>query len=158
MTSHPTLSDHGLFVVIVVVLLLLTGCSNRPSLLPNNDHSLRKTSTQFAADAALRHPYKAEAPQGGEAVARAHVGYSLDRVEVVNLSDEDWHEVELWVNEKYVVYLPKMERNQLKSINFQMLFDSKGNSFPLDNRQTMVEKLDAYRGGKLYAIPVRLAD
>ena len=47
---------------------------------------------QFAADAAVRHPYKAEVPRGGEAVARSQVGYALDRLYVAGLRKAmAWH-------------------------------------------------------------------
>ena len=44
-----------------------------PSLLPNKDKALRKSATSFQADAKQRHPYKADAPKAGSAVARAQM-------------------------------------------------------------------------------------
>ncbi|HYO10004.1 MAG TPA: hypothetical protein VER17_13620 [Tepidisphaeraceae bacterium] len=145
-------------LLIVATLMLLVGCAGRPSLLPNSDKNLRKTSAQLAADAAVRHPYKGDAPRGGEAIARASVGYTLNQVDVVNLSPDAWEDVEIWVNQQYVVHIPTMEPSKLKTLNFQMLFDDKGNSFPLDNKKVMVTKVEAYRGGKMFDIPVRLGD
>src|SRR5688572_26224076 len=95
------LAAVGLYVVCILVLLQTAGCSGRPSLLPNSDPKLRKTSAQFSADAAKRHPFNASLPSGGEAKGRAQVGYGLDTVQVVNLSDEDWDNVELWINRKF---------------------------------------------------------
>ena len=142
----------------IAALVLIAGCSGRPTIVPNSDKSLRKTSAEFAADSAKRHPYKSDAPRGGEAVARSTVGYTLNQLDVVNLSDEEWDDVEIWVNQQYVVFIPKMEPKKLKSIAFQMLFDDKGNYFPLDNSKVQVKKVEAYRGGKMYDIPVKLGD
>jgi hypothetical protein len=147
-----------LSVAAVAVLVLLVGCSGRPSIIPNPDKSLRKTSAEFAADAAKRHPYKKDAPRGGEAVARAQVGYTLNQVDVVNLSQEPWNDVEVWVNQDYVVFVPSMPPNQLKSLPFQMMFDDKGNYFPLDNKKVLVKKVEILRDGKLYDVPVKLGD
>src|SRR5207244_5572992 len=103
-------------ISLLAVVAMLVGCAGRPSLIPNADKNLRRTSAQFAADSAKRHPYKSSAPRGGEAVARAEVGYMLKQITIVNLSPEAWNDVELWVNQKYVVFVPVMEPNQLKTL------------------------------------------
>ncbi len=135
---------------------LLAGCSGRPSLVPNSDKQLRRSSSQFAADAAKRQPYKTDATRGGEAPARAQVGYMLDRIEIVNLSDEDWSDVEVWVNQAYVVYVPTMEKDKLKVLNFQMIYDEQGNYFPTNN--VRVNKVELLHDGKIYDVRVALAD
>ncbi|HVT89739.1 MAG TPA: hypothetical protein VHD56_12860 [Tepidisphaeraceae bacterium] len=136
------------------------GCAGRPQILPNSDASLRRSSAQFAADAAKRHPYKADAPRGGEIAARAQVGYMIDQLEVANLSDTDWDDVEVWVNKKYVIYIPKVEKgaDRVKVINFRMLFDESGNSFPTDNTKTRIESVEVYKDGKMYDVTTKLAD
>lgn len=150
---------HLLGFGLLLGLATLMGCADaRPSIIPNPDTSLRKSSAQFAADAVKRHPYKADAPQGGEAVAGAQVGYSLDRLEIVNLSDETWEDVEVWVNRNWVVYLPKMEPKLLKRINFEMLFDDNGRYFPLDNSKILVNEVAILRNGKMYTVPCQQAD
>jgi hypothetical protein len=145
-------------IAFVASLMILAGCAGRPSLIPNSDKNLRRTSAQFAADAAKRHPYKSNAPRGGEAVARAEVGYMLKQITIVNLSQEAWNDVEVWVNRKYVVDIPTMEPNQVKTINFQMLFDDKGNYFPTDNKKVLVSKVEVLKDGKMFDVPVRLGD
>jgi hypothetical protein len=147
-------------IAVIVLGHLAAGCSDRPSLTPNRDKALRKKSTEFAADSAKRHPYQADAERGGEAVARAQVGYVLDRIDVVNLSDEEWSDVEIWLNERYVVGLPKMEPGNLKTINFKMLFDADGKHFPTNSNDPAgrVNKVEILRDGKLYDVPVRLGD
>ena len=149
---------HKPSILLLVAAAVLAGCSGRPSLIPNPDKSLRKTSAQFAADAAKRHPYNKDAPRGGEAVARAQVGYTLNQLDVVNLSQEPWNDVEVWVNQNYVVFLPVMEPNKLKSLNFQMLFDDQGNSFPIDNKKVLINKVEVLHDGKMYDVPVKLGD
>lgn len=143
---------------LLATTLLLAGCADRPSILPNSDPNLRKTNAQFAADAAKRFPYKSDAPRGGPAEARAQVGYTLDQIEIVNLSKEPWADVEVWVNQKYVVFIPLMQPGVLKKLDFEMLFDDKGASFPTDNSKVLVNKVEIYRGGKMYDVTVKLGD
>jgi hypothetical protein len=147
-------------LAIIASPLLFVGCAGRPELLPNGDHALRKTSAEFAADAAKRFPYKSDAPRKGVAVARAQVGYSLNTLEVVNLDDTDWSDVELWVNQKYVVYIPRMPHNELKRLPFQMIYNEKGQSFPTDNGkpETRVNKLEVFHDGAFQDVTVQLAD
>ena len=76
----------------------------------------------------------------------------------MNLSQEAWNDVEIWVNQKYVVHLPKVEPNTLKIIQFQMLFDAKGNYFPTNNNKVMVSKVEVLKDGKMFDVPVRLGD
>ena len=140
----------------------LSGCAGRPSLIPNSDPSLRKTSAQFASDAAKRHPFNASLPSGGNAQGRAQVGYGLDTVEIVNLSGEDWQNVELWANRNYVVFIPRVRAGsgRVTTINFQMMYDANGKSFPTNNSrpENMVRQLEMVRDGTLYTIPFKQAD
>jgi len=80
----------------------------------------------------------------------------LDQIELVNLSNEAWDDVEIWVNQNYVVHVDHMEPNKLETINFQMLFDDQGKSFPTHGQ--MINKLELYRGGKMYDVALKLAD
>ena len=143
-------------VVTVVSLAALTGCEARPSLVPNSDPMLRKTNDQFAADAKKRHPYPADAAKGGEAVARAQVGYDRNVIELANVSGEDWKDVDVWVNGAYVVHLPRVEKGRLKTINFGMLYDAKGKPFPTN--RTLVKKVEVNRDGTMYDVRVQLAE
>jgi len=142
----------------IVAVALLAGCAGRPSLFPNSDKDLRKTSVAFAADAAKRN-YPATAPRGAEAQAQASVDHGIaNRIEVINLSDENWTNVELWVNEKYVVFIPNWPTRRMEQINFQMLYDRDGGSFPIDNKTIRVEKIEIFKDGKLQNVPTKLAD
>lgn len=150
---------HRCFAVAILGIIL-TGCMGRPSLLPNADKTLRKTSAQFAADAAKRHPYKTDAPRGGEITGRAQVNYVLDQLEVVNLSDNDWQNPEIWVNKKYVVFVPIVEKGapRTKVLPFRMIFDDSGNSFPTDNSQIRIDTVEVYMDGKMFDVKTKLAD
>jgi hypothetical protein len=139
---------------------LLAGCAGRPSLVPNSDPNLRRTSAQFAADAAKRHPYKSDAPRGGEALGRAEYDLVFGTLQVLNYSDEDWDDVEIWVNRKYVCWLPKVEKGKqrVKTINFQMLYDEAGNYFWTNGGKTPIQEVELYRNGKIYTVPTFLQD
>ena len=149
-------------VLAAAMLAPLAGCAGRPSLIPNSDPALRKTSAQFASDAAKRHPFNAGLPSGGVAKGRAQVGYGRDTIELVNLDAADWQNVELWANRKYVVFIPKIRAGaeRVKTINFQMMFDEKGRYFPLDNAkpERMVRQLEIVRDGTIYSVTFTQAD
>src|SRR4051794_32357175 len=139
----------GVGLMVLVSLVSVTGCAGRAELLPNKDPALRKTSAEFAADASRRFPYKADAPHAGQAPARAEIGYWADRVDLVNLSESQWDDVEIWVNRQYVVSLPRMEPHKLRSIPFQAFFNGQGASFPTDNNKIHVDKLEVMHDGKI---------
>jgi hypothetical protein len=142
----------------MLALGLIAGCAGRTSIFPNSDKELRKPAVAFAADAAKR-TYPATAPRGGEAQAQASVDHGVfNRIDAINLSDENWSNVELWVNEKYVVFIPNWPSKRLEQINFQMLYDREGGSFPIDNKALRVNKIEIFRDGKMYTVPTKLAD
>jgi len=138
----------------------VVGCAGRPQFVRNTDPALNRASTFFAADAAKRFPYKSDLPRGGTALARAQVGYQLDQFDIVNLSTESWTDVEVWVNQSYVINLPKMEPNTLKRVNFRMIYDATGNYFPLNNtnQDQRFSKMEIVLNGKMYDVPLQLGD
>jgi len=152
--------NKSLTIALLGGLGLAAGCAGRPSLVPNSDPNLRRTSAQFAADAARRHPYKADAPRGGAAMGRAEYNLLMGTLQVLNYSDEDWDNVEIWVNRKYVCWLPKIEKGKqrVKTINFQMLYDDAGNYFWTNGGKTPVEQVELYKNGKMYSIDTYLQD
>jgi hypothetical protein len=152
--------SRSLGVALLFMVLCTAGCAGRTSVLPNSDPALRKPSTYFAADAAKRHPYPIDAPKAGDALARAQVGYTMNKIELLNLSDEDFKDIDVWVNQKYVVHIPnlKAKRGRVTSIDFQMLYDDKGNYFPTSNIKTLVNTVEIHRDGKMYKVPLQLAD
>jgi hypothetical protein len=161
MSLQRCIGGRGAIGVVLTGGLLLgtiIGCAGRPQIFPNSDKSLRKTSAQFAADAANRHPYHADAPRGGTIAGRAQVGYSADLLELVNLSESDWQDVEVWVNKQYVVAVPAIEKGGLRRFTFQMMFDDSGNSFPTNNNKTRIETVEVFVDGKLHDVTTKLAD
>jgi hypothetical protein len=144
--------------ILLLPLTAAAGCAQRPPMLLANDPALRKPSVELAADAVKRFPYKADAERGGEAVGRAQVGYSLNVIEILNRSDMDWTDVEVWVNKSYVVFLPKIETGKLKRIPFLALFNDAGKNFPTNNKEARVQTVEVFHGGKMYELKVQLAD
>jgi len=146
-------------IALTLLSSSLVGCSGRVSLLPNSDKSLRMTPAQFASSAAKR-TYQVDLPDAGAAKARAQVAYDTDTVQILNDSEEDWTDVEIWVNRKYVVHVPRIEagRKRVKSLTFRMMYDDQGNPFPSDNRRQMIDSLEMIRDGQKYTIQLVLAD
>ena len=152
-----------LVLTAMVLAGWMAGCDGRPSLIPNKDASLRQTSAKFAADAAKR-TYEADAPPGGEATARAEVNYTLKEIELGNLSAEDWTNVEVWVNKRYVLFLqslPKQNKGDgYRHLNFEMFYDNQGDHLPtgLFSTKARIETVHVFREGKMYDVTTKLAD
>jgi hypothetical protein len=143
-----------------VALLALSGCMDRATIFENPDKSLHKPISAFRSDALDRFPYKAEAPKEKEIRARAQVGYPYNRLEVVNFTEQDWENVELWVNRKYVCLIPKMQSRKLKEIHFPTLMDEKGKSFPMNSHKSedLIRSVEVFRDGKMYQVTVEATD
>lgn len=144
--------------LIAASLLFAAGCSDQPTLFENPDPQLRHTTKEWRADADNRFPYKADAPHQPQPKARAQVGYDLNRLEVLNFTGQDWDDVEVWVNRRYVCHVPHLQDRQLKEIHFPMLYDAQGNTFPTDNSKTRVEKVELYYNGVMYDVVCHNAD
>lgn len=144
--------------VMLMVSGAMVGCSGRPTVIPSNDPALNKLSTELAAEAAKRFPYPASAEQAGQAVGRAQVGYTMNVMEIVNLSDEPWTDVDVWVNRAYVVHLPVMEPKALKRVPFKAIYNDRGRHFPLRNDKMMINQVELVQDGKIYNVPLQLAD
>ena len=144
----------------LLALASASGCMDRTTIFDNPDPNLRLSASEMRGDAISRFPYKQEAPKAKEINARAQVAYPLNRVDVVNFSKSDWNDVEVWVNHQYVCHVPKMQRGQLKEVHFPMLFDEKGNSFPMNsnNGKMLVRSVEVLRDGKMYELTVEAAD
>lgn len=136
--------------------VLAVGCAARPSLLPNVDPALRRTVAELRADAATR-SYPADAPRGRGLAARSQIGYMAKRVDVANLSQTDWQNVEVWVNRRYVVFLPRIEAGTLRSIPFTALYDRDGQHLPTDSRTFVVETVEVLVDGQLHDLRVTVA-
>jgi hypothetical protein len=151
----------GLFAIAVLLLTGSIGCADQVSLIPNSDPGLRKTRTEFAADAKQR-TFHADAPRGGTLNGRAAFDYEANTLQLANFGPDPWTGVEIWVNRKYVVYVPKVEgmAETAKTLNFEMLYDASGKSFPTDNVKPdeLVRKVEVLREGKLYDLAAVPAD
>ena len=145
-------------MAIALVAMGACGCADSSAQPASSQAEVPKTRTDPAAEAMQRFPYKADAPRAVEPKARAQAEYVTNRLDIVNFSGEDWEDVELWVNGRYVCHLPKMEDRQLKEIPFPMLFDEAGRSFPLDNRRERIQKVELYRNGTMYSIVCHVRD
>ncbi len=141
----------------LISIMSLAGC-NQPTMFANPDPALRKSNKEFAADAATRFPYKANAPHAQEPKARAQVVIDLHRIEVVNFTGRDWTDVEVWVNRQYVCYVPRMENGKLKEIHYPMLYNELGKTFPFDSRIARVETIELYHDGTVYQVTFHPAD
>ncbi len=140
---------------------LLVGCEGRPSLFPNSDSNLRKTSTEFAADAAKRFPYPGDtATKGGEISGRAEVDPMLAQIQILNSSDDDWKDIDVWVNKSHVCHVPLIPKGKEKveTVTFSMLYDEHGNYFSTSNGKNPINRVEIVRDGRIYTVPVRLAD
>jgi hypothetical protein len=137
---------------------ILAGCNDQPTLFQNPDPNLRLTKTQLLSDSESRFPYKTDAPRAAESRVRAQVHYDLKRMEIVNFTGQDIDNVDIWVNREYVCHVPKMEDRQLKEIHFPMLYNHKGETFPMDNRRTFIRTVEIYRNGTLYDVVAHAAD
>jgi hypothetical protein len=62
------------------------------------------------------------------------------------------------VNQKYVIFVPKMPHGKQVNLPFQMIYDDAGNFIPTTSLRLKLNKLEALMNGKMYDIPVRLAD
>lgn len=143
-----------------VVFALLAGCEGRPALVPNSDPALNKTSTQFAADAARRFPYPSSLPHPGTADGRAEVDVMLTRLQILNSSDEDWKDIEIWVNQSYVCHIPNIPKGmqRVETVGFEMLYNVNGDYFSTSGGKNPVTLVEMRRDGKVYQLPIVLAD
>src|SRR4051812_33800317 len=144
----------------VLALSSMSGCMDRPTIFNNPDPNLRLSASELRGDAISRFPYKPQAPKARDINVRAQVAYALNRMELVNFSGNDWDDVEVWVNQKYVCHVPKMQNRQLKEIHFPMLFDEKGNSFPMNSNQgkMLVRSVEILHDGRMYQVTVEAAE
>jgi len=143
--------------VTVTAILAMSGCTGdgRPTIIPNSDSTLRKSSTEFAADAAKR-SYEVTAPKSHDAIARAQYNVMERQFELANLSNSDWQNIEIWVNQKYVVCVPQFDRNTGKTLNFELFYDADGHHFETDHGGNPVRSLQIYQGGKMYDVVATL--
>lgn len=139
--------------IALLAFLALAGCRNA-TWLPNTDGALNKPAKEFAADAAARFPYPADAPRGGEFLARAEVGYDANVINLGQFSGAPLSDVELWVNKSYVVFLPNIETGRAKLIPFKVIYNDQNQHLP--EKGVMVESVELKVNGTLYKVPTQV--
>lgn len=138
-----------------VAALLLAGCQvNSTNAVPNPDRNLRKKPEQFKADASKRAYPGAATTQPSP--FRGEVDYQLDVINIVNLSETDWTDVEVWANGQYVCFVPTFPAKMQRGIAFRILFSPEGQRPPLSG--LWLEKVEIVKGGTVYPVVIRAAD
>jgi hypothetical protein len=142
----------------LVAFGVLAGCDAHPSLLPNSDTDLQKTSMEFAADAAKR-TYESTAPRGDDSHCRAEIEYMLGtgQITITNVGDDDLSNIEVWLNQKYVVYIPKIAKGDDRTIPFKMTFDANGDYYVPDVTKSPTN-VEIFHDGKMYTVTTQLPD
>jgi hypothetical protein len=151
--------------VAILAALLIAGCqTNYTSLVPNPDRDLNKSPTDFKADAAKR-IYPATQPslvattapaQVEPAPFRGEVDYQLDVINIVNLSDTQWNNVEVWADAKYVCFVPTFPAKMQRGIAFRILYSRDGERAPI--KGLWLKKVELVKDGKIYRVPIFAAD
>jgi hypothetical protein len=146
-------------VITAALCAVICGCTTRPSFISNADPALRKSKSEFAADAAKRH-YESDASRAGNANGGAEIDYGVHHLSLVNSSSQDWNNVEIWVNQKYVIMIPKIPADAARAevVGFDLIFDPQGESFPMDSAKTPITSVEMYTDGKMYTLMTQLAD
>lgn len=147
-------------VILGLSLALIGGCHRQATVFPNSDPALNRKPKDFSADAANRHPFKADLPNAGPADGIARLDYTLETIQLANLSSEAWEDIEVWINGKYVVYVPKIEAGRLRTLSFKMFYDGRGNTIPartIDAAQPRIQSVKILRNGAIYDVPKRIA-
>jgi hypothetical protein len=139
---------------------LVVGCEATPAVVPQSDPALNKTSAQYAADSVKHFPFKGNLPVSDEQPARALPDYSLDFVDMVNLTHRDFNDAEVWLNREYEMTLPTLKAGEIKRLNFRMFYDDKGDHFSLNNNLEkggmIIHQMEIIMDGKVYEVPVRV--
>ncbi len=144
--------------VLAVGVLLAIGCQKRATVFPNSDPALNRTSQAFADDAKSRQPFKTELATGTKADGVARLDYTLEVIQLTNLSPETWENIEVWVNGKYVVYVPKIEAGRLRTLSFKMFYDGAGNTIPPSkNSSPRVQTVQILHNGTITTVPMKIA-
>ena len=147
----------GAAAVSVMGMAVVMGCSSdgSPSPFANPDPLLRKSSAELAADAAKR-SYESDSPRGGVAPARAQYELMSRRLDIVNLSDTDWSDVEVWINKDFVVDVPKMAKNDDKKLDFEMFYDRDGHHFRTEDGANPIKNVEICHDGTMYSVPATM--
>jgi hypothetical protein len=152
-----TIRQFAWFGLLCIAAAVMVGCEGSVSLVPNFDPALRKPPAAFAADSAKR-KYEADAPKVPDSQARAQYALILKEVDLANISTQDWSQVEVWLNGKYVVYCPAFQKKSAKTLYFTMFYDQDGHHFDTHGGNDPVKTIEVYREGTMYTVVNHVAD
>ncbi|MEM8874755.1 MAG: hypothetical protein AAGD32_10920 [Planctomycetota bacterium] len=146
-------------LTLAVLVFALAGCQGGwTTVTPNRLDSLNRKPAQFAADAAKR-TYPADVPAAKTNLIRGEADYTFDHLHLLNLTEEPMADVEVWVNERFVVFLPEFpNKPTIVKIPFRALYDQDAIHFPTNNRVISVRKVQVLVDGELLDVPVDIAD
>ena len=71
---------------------------------------------------------------------------------MVNLSKNDWSNVEVWVNQKYVLFIPEMQHDVDKKLDFEMFYDRDGHHLDTQHGKYPIKTIEFCLDGKLYSV------
>ncbi|HUB26881.1 MAG TPA: hypothetical protein VL992_15760 [Tepidisphaeraceae bacterium] len=145
------------YCAVGLIGLLAIGCEGTVSLIPDADPNLRQPPAVFAADAAKRH-YEADAQKIPDKDFRAQYALIVHQVDLANISSQDWHDVEVWINGTYVLHIPYFEKKSDKTLYFTMFYDQNGHHFDTNYGQNPIKKIEVFRGGAMYSVVDHVAD
>ena len=84
----------------------------------------------------------------------------LKRLQILNSSEEDWNNIDIWVNQSYVCHVSSIPKGKEKveTIDFTMLYNDKGDYFTTDGGKNPVTLVEIRKDGKFMQVPIRMAE
>lgn len=131
----------------------LAGCTSEghTSFWANPDSVMRRSAAEFAADAAKR-GYPATATRNTQVCARAEFEQMMGRVDLVNLTPADINEVDVWINQQYVVHVPVLKTQGDEKLDFEMFYNRDGHKFETDGGKNPIKTIELFHDGQIYPV------
>jgi hypothetical protein len=146
-------------IFFVSLVACVAGCDVHTGTPMNSDPKLVKKPAEYSADAVARHPMKTDLPKAGEADGVAEIDYDIQMFQLLNLSDTDWDNIEVWVNDRYVTFVPKIEAGKLRTLYFHMFYDGRGNRMPKAVKgEPRIQNIKMLRDDRWFDVKMTLAD
>lgn len=143
-------------VAAMVAGALAVGCASGTNRLnPNPEKSLQKKPQELVEYAAgLEYP--ADAPRAEVSPIVAEIDYGIDVINLVNLGNEDFQDLDVWVNRQYVVKLASLPVGRQRGINFHILYDKDGQRAPV--KGVWIQSVELLRDGQMFPARLKIAD